>query len=166
MLQHRSHVTWQCIWCTVYGTLAHIQTHLQVQKLLPNGKVESSEIKQDDSGVLAIFYMTSPLTFVCPPSPSLSNHIFVNISLCSLTNIILAYFSQLITYVVLPCMAIPSAFTIYKELKKKSNKHTDDRNFTLTSPITWVTNGIHQTSSYQPLAFKHLSHCGTNACII
>jgi len=52
----------------VFGTLAHIQIHLQVQRLLSNGKVESSEVKQDDSGFLGTFYMTSPLTFDCPLS--------------------------------------------------------------------------------------------------
>jgi hypothetical protein len=81
----------------VFGKMAHIQTHLQVQRLLSNGKVERSEVKQDDSGFLGTFYIISPLTFV-HFHYSLSNHIFDNIGLCSLTNIMLAYFSQLISY--------------------------------------------------------------------
>jgi len=121
----------------MFGTLAYIQIHLQVQQLLSNGKVECSEVTQDDSGFLGTFYMTSILTFVCPLS--LSNHLFYNISLCSLTNIMLAYFSQLFL-IFYPCMAIPSPFNIYKDLKKKQgNKHTDDRNFIMTSSFTWVT---------------------------
>jgi hypothetical protein len=52
----------------VFGTLAHIQIHLQVQQLLPNVKIEGSEVKYGDSGFPAIFYMTSPFTFVCPLS--------------------------------------------------------------------------------------------------
>jgi hypothetical protein len=81
----------------MFGTLAYIQIHLQVQRLLSNGKVERSEVTQDESGFLGTFYMASILTFVCPLS--LSNHIFYNISLCSLTNIMLAYFFQLISYI-------------------------------------------------------------------
>jgi len=52
----------------VSETLEYIQIHLQVQRILSNGNVECSAVKQDDSGFLGTFYMTSPLTFVFPLS--------------------------------------------------------------------------------------------------
>jgi len=64
-----AHVTYHmAVHYGVFRTLTQIQIHLQVQRLLSNGKVECTEVKQDDSGFLGTFYMTSPLTFVYPRS--------------------------------------------------------------------------------------------------
>jgi hypothetical protein len=69
---------------------------------------------------------------------SLSNHIFDKISLCSLTNIMLAYFTQMISHI-LPLHGYTlSIYHLQGFLKKQGNKHTDDRNFIMTSFI-WVT---------------------------
>jgi len=76
----------------------------------------------------------------------------------------LAYFFQLISYI-LPLYGYTlSLYHLQGFLKKQGNKHTDNRNF-YDIIIYMGNNGIHQNSLQLLLAFKQLSHYGTNACI-
>jgi hypothetical protein len=61
---HISHDS--ALWC-VWSTGTHTNP-LAGTATLSNVQVECSEVKQDDSGFLGTFYMTSPLIFICPLS--------------------------------------------------------------------------------------------------